>query len=81
MPSKIRQFAHGPRIEDIPRDPVQRLQIAQPAAAFLDVRLDNERAVAVAAMAHRPFGLFGRDILGSARFLAGGPEAAMKFAE
>ena len=39
----IGEFAHGLRVVHVARDPVQRLEIAQAAAALLHVRLDDER--------------------------------------
>ncbi len=70
-------------------DPVKGLQVAQPAAAFLDVRFDEERAVAVALMTRRALMLLGGDEvadpgmakilaelpdeLGAERFVAGEP--------
>ena len=80
-PAQIGQFAHGLGVEHVARDPVQRLQVAQPAAAFLDIGLDDKRAVAIAAVPHRALGLLGGDVFGRARFLAGGAEAAVKLAE
>ena len=62
--AEIGKFAHRLGIEDISRDPIQRLQIAQTTAAFLDIRLDNKRAVAIPPVAKRAFGLLSRDILG-----------------
>ena len=77
----IRELTHGLRVVDVARDPVERLQIAQPAAAFLDVRLDDERAVAVAAMAHGTLGLLGGDVFGDAGVLAGGAETRVEIRE
>ena len=78
---EIGQFTHGPGIEDISGDPVKRLEIPQPAAAFLDIRLHDKRAVAVAAVANRTLSLLGRDIFGRPGFLAGCAKAAIKLGE
>ena len=75
------QFAHGLRVEHIASDPVQGLQVAQSAAAFLDIGLHHEGAVPVAAMADRAFGLFRGDVVGGPGLLAGGAEAAVEFRE
>ena len=57
------QFGHALHAEGVARKPVQRLQVAQPAAALLQVRLDQEGAVAVARVAARAFGPLGREEL------------------
>ena len=47
------KLAHSFGTEHIARDPVQRLQVAQAAAALLDVGFDDVGAVAVAAVTDR----------------------------
>jgi hypothetical protein len=58
--------------------PVQRLQVAQAAAAFLDVRLHQEGAFAEAAMAFMAFGLLGGD---EAARAAGAPRLVERLLE
>ena len=77
--AEIGKFAHRLSIEHIPRDPIQRLQIAQAAAAFLDIRLDYKWAVAIPPMAKCSFSLLRCDILGGAGLFAGSPKTAMEF--
>ncbi len=77
----VGELAHGVGFEHVAGDPVERLQVAQTAAAFLDIRFDHERAVAEAAMARLAFGLLGGDVFGRAGGLAGGAEALMEILE
>ena len=78
-PAEIGKFAHCLSIENITRDPIQRLQIAQAAAAFLDIRFDDKWAVAISPMANCSFSLLRCDILGGAGLFAGSPKTAMEF--
>ncbi len=53
--------------EHVAAHPVERLQVAQPALALLDVGLHQERALAVAVVAQRTLRLLGRDERGRTR--------------
>ena len=53
------QLGHFLGIEGVPGEPVQRLQVAQPAAALLDVGFDHERRLAIAGMADGAFRALG----------------------
>ena len=68
-------------IEDISRDPAQEMKVAQGAAPFLDVRLDQERTVAVTPMPGRPFGLLDADEIRRTQFVALGAEALTELDE
>jgi hypothetical protein len=53
------QLGHAVHVEGVAGEPVQRLEVAQAAAAFLDVRFDQIGTLAVAGMARgalRPLG-------------------------
>src|SRR6185437_15491350 len=79
--AQIGEFTHGLRVEDVARNPVEGLQITQASTAFLHVRFDDERAVAITAMPDRPLCLFRSDVFGSTSVLAGRAEPAMKVGE
>ena len=53
------QLAHDLDAEHVSGHPIQRLQVAQAAAALLDVGLHQERRLAIAMMAGVALGLFG----------------------
>ena len=69
------QLAHDAGVEHVARHPVHGLEVPQAAAPLLDVRLDQERALAEAAVAHVALGLLGGDEVRGAGG-AGGGEAA-----
>ena len=79
-PLGIDQFEDVLHPENRLGEPVERLQIAQAAAAFLDVGLDDERAVAIAVMAAVAFGLLGGEELDGA-LAAGLGEALLELVE
>ncbi len=79
--TEIGEFTHRLGVEHVAGDPVEGLNIAQSAAAFLDIRLHHERSVAIPSVAHRPLRLLCRDILRCSSFLAGGPKASMEVSE
>ena len=72
------QLRHPLHAEGMAREPVERLQVAQAATAFLDMRLHQEGAVAVARMARGALIALGDEEGGEAGLLAEGAEGGVE---
>ena len=75
------QLRHALHAEGMARQPVERLQVAQPATAFLDMRLHQEGAVAVARMTRGALVPLGDEEGGQAGLLAEGAEGRVELVE
>ena len=66
---------------DVAVDPVQRLQVAQTAAALLHIRFHHERRVAIAPVPRVALGLLGGNELANPRLGTGAAEGEPEFLE